>query len=251
MMKSIFIYFPFVIILFSGCSEMSENEQSIVDKSIQVHGGELFENSIIDYDFRGRHYKLERIHGQFSYHRIFEDSGTYYDIYSNDNFTRLLNDQEIDVGADWGRRYSNSINSVAYFSLLPFGLNDGAVNKKLLGEEEVKGKDYYKIEVTFNVEDGGEDHEDVFVYWISKDDYLLQYFGYYYKDDGGGIRFREAVNTRKKGGIIFSDYINYKGPDGYKDVAGMAELFKNSKLKKLSEIRLENLKCKRYEGKDI
>lgn len=246
LMKGIFIYFPVVFFLFSGCSENSESAQSIVDKSIQAHGGELFENSIINYDFRERHYKLERNHGQFIYHRIFEDSGSYHDIYTNNNFKRLLNDQEIDVGADWVRKYSNSINSVAYFSLLPFGLNDGAVNKRFVGEEEIKGKNYYKIEVTFNTEGGGEDHDDVFVYWISKDDYLMQYFGYHYKVEGGGIRFREAVNTREKGGIIFSDYINYKGPDGYKNVAGLAELFKNNKLKKLSDIKLENLEVRRF-----
>jgi len=128
-----------------------------------------------------------------------------------------------------------------YFALLPFGLNDEAVNKILLGEEEIKGNLYYKIEVTFSQVGGGEDFDDVFVYWINKDNYHMDYLGYYYHTNEGGIRFREGVNQRKRGGIIFSDYINYKGPAGYKDVAGLAALFKASKLEKLSEINLENL----------
>ncbi len=240
-------YLLLVITLLYGCANIKEDGQSVVDKSILAHGGELYENSIIDFDFRGRHYKLERNQGKFTYHRIIEDSGTYHDIFSNDQFKRLLNDQEIDVDADWVSKYSSSINSVAYFSLLPFGLNDGAVNKKLLGEEAIKGVHYYKIEVTFDAEGGGEDHDDVFVYWINKHDFTIKYFGYSYIVDGGGIRFREAVNTREKGGIIFSDYINYKGSAGYKNVAGLAALFKENKLEKLSEIRLENLEVKRLQ----
>jgi hypothetical protein len=111
----------------------------------------------------------------------------------------------------------------------------------LLPEEDVGGKLYYKIKVSFSKEGGGEDFEDVFVYWINKDSYLMEYFGYSYISDGGGIRFREAINTRKAGGIIFSDYVNYKGEDTDMDVEGLALKFKNSQLDKLSKITLENL----------
>jgi hypothetical protein len=238
---------PLVFVLFSGCSLDEENAQSIVDKSIKAHGGELFKNSIIEFDFRGRHYIFERGNGIFKYHRIFDDSlGTFHDILSNDDFRRLLNNQEQNVTEEWKRRYSNSVNSVAYFALLPFGLNDLSVNKSLIGEEEIKGNAYYKIMVTFNQEGGGEDFEDVFVFWINKNNYQMEYFGYFYKNDGGGIRFREAINSREKGGIILSDYQNFKGEDGFEDVGKMAELYKSDQLKFLSEITLENLEIRRF-----
>lgn len=245
MMIRKYFYLTLVFALFYGCSTIKEDAQSIVDKSIKFHGGELYENSIVEFDFRGRNYVLERDNGAFKYHRIFDNSlGAYHDILTNDNFSRSLNNQEVKLSKEWKRRYSSSVNSVAYFVYLPFGLNDKAAIKKLIGEEEIKGIDYYKIKVTFSQEDGGEDFEDVFVYWIRKSDYRMDYFAYYYKDDGGGTRFREGVNSREKGGIIFSDYINYKGPDGFKDVAGLAKIFNDNKLEKLSEIRLENLDVK-------
>jgi hypothetical protein len=173
---------------------------------------------------------------------MFDDSvGAYHDIMTNNGFQRLLNNEEVNLTEEWKGRYSNSINSVVYFAYLPFGLNDKAVNKKLIGEEEIKGNRYHKIKVTFNQEGGGEDFEDVFVFWINKNDYRMDYFAYYFVSDGGGIRFREGVNSREKGGLIFSDYINYEGPAGINDIAGLAELFKSNKLEKLSKIRLENL----------
>ncbi len=240
-----YFYLLLLFTLFYACSTHVEDAQGIVQKSILAHGGDLYEKSKIEFDFRGRHYVAQRENGAYEYQRIFDDSlGVYHDILTNNGFKRLLNNEEVNLTEKWKGRYSNSVNSVVYFALLPFGLNDEAVNKKLLGEEDIKGKAYYKIEVTFNQEGGGEDFDDVFVYWINKDNYRMDYFGYYYHTDGGGIRFREGVNVREKGGIVFSDYINYKGPAGYKDVAGLAELFKNNKLEKLSEIRLENLEVK-------
>ena len=238
----------FSVVLFFGCSISDDNGQSIIDKAIQAHGGSLYENSIIAFDFRNRHYVVERDHGIFSYHRIFHDSvGTYHDILNNDGFQRFLNDREIEVDAEWARRYSNSVNSVAYFALLPFGLNDPAVNKSFLGEEEINGDNYFKIKVTFDQEGGGEDHEDVFVYWLNKNNYRMDYFGYYYISDGGGSRFREAINQRVVNGLLFSDYHNYKGPDDLIAVEEMAELYKNGKLEKLSDINLENLEVKRFD----
>lgn len=241
-----YYYVPCFAVLLLGCSFAEKDAQSIVEKSIEAHGGELFENSIIEFDFRKRHYILERDNGAFKYHRISEDSkGTFHDIYTNNDFTRSLNNQEQSVTDEWKKRYSSSVNSVAYFALLPFGLNDLAVNKSLIGEEEVNGNLYYKVKVTFSQEGGGEDFEDVFVYWINKNNYRVDFFGYYYINDGPGIRFREAINSRKVGDLLLSDYKNYKGADGFKDVAGLAQIFKEGKLKLLSEIKLENLEVRR------
>lgn len=241
-MKCTNSHLPLVFLLFFNCSIVGEDAQSIIDKSISAHGGNLYENSTVEFDFRNRHYQFERNKGLYTYHRIFSDSlGTYHDVLNNDGFTRFLNEQQIKVTSEWQNRYSNSINSVAYFAYLPFGLNDPAVNKKLVGEEEINGNYYYQIEVTFNQHGGGEDFEDVFVYWINKENFFMEYFGYYYITDGGGIRFREAFNSRTIKGLTFSDYVNYAGEKGNTNVAGLGELFKSGKLNKLSEIKIENL----------
>jgi len=230
------------------CQPKVVDADFIVNKCIEVHGGDLYESSVVDFDFRNRHYRLERDHGNFTYHRIFTDSaGVYHDILTNDGFQRTLNDSMIVLTPEWIRRYSNSVNSVAYFALLPFGLNDPSVNKNLMGEETIEGNQYYKIRVSFNQEGGGEDFEDVFVYWINKSNYRMEFFGYTYASDGGGIRFRKAVNVREASGLIFSDYINYKGDDIDADVGGLAVKFQKGALTKMSEIRLENLCVSRVE----
>ena len=245
-MTKVSFYLIVIAFMVNGCVPRKPNAQEIVKNAIETHGGEFFEKSIIEFDFRGRHYILERNQGLYTYHRIFDDSlGTFHDIFTNDGFKRLINNQEIEVDPEWARRYSSSVNSVAYFSLLPFGLNDGAVNKELLGEEEIMGKPYYKIRVTFDQDGGGEDFEDVFMFWFHTSSYRMDFFGYYYKNDGGGIRFREAVHTRESGDITFSDYINYKGPKGDNDVSSLAKRFEKGELEKLSEIVLENLEVKR------
>jgi hypothetical protein len=103
----------------------------------------------------------------------------------------------------------------------------------------------FQDKVTFSQEGGGEDFEDVFVYWINKETFLMEYFGYSYLTDGGGIRFREAINQREVGGIIFSDYMNYEGAKANTDVEGLAQKFLSNELSKLSEIFLENLEVGR------
>ena len=70
---------------------------------------------------------------------------------------------------------SNSVNSVHYFSVLPFGLNDKAVSKKLLSDITIKGVDYYTIQVTFSEDGGGDDFDDVFLYWVQKESFKLNY----------------------------------------------------------------------------
>jgi hypothetical protein len=244
-MKTGYLFLAAIIFIFS-CKSGNPDAEHIVKKAINAHGGDLYENSIIDFDFRGRHYQLERNQGYFKYHRIFSDStGTYHDILSNGGFSRTFNDTSVALDEEWNRRYSNSVNSVAYFALLPFGLNDPSVRKLFLGEEEIGGNWYYKIKVTFSQEGGGEDFEDEFVYWIDKRTFLMGYFGYSYLTDGGGIRFREAINTRRVGGIVFSDYINYKGNSDSLSVENLATRYKNEELEKLSEIILENLEVTR------
>lgn len=236
-----------LILLFAyGCCPSQPKADKIVQKAIKIHGGDLYENSVIDFDFRGRHYTIERNNGLFTYHRIFEDSlGTYHDVLDNHGFSRALNGKPVSLDEEWAQKYTRSVNSVAYFALLPFGLNDAAVNKELLGEETILDKAYYKVKVTFNQEGGGEDHDDVFVYWFDKENYHMDFFGYSYNTDGGGIRFREAVNIREVGGLVFADFINYAGKHDDTDVSGLMEKFKNGELKKLSKIDLENIKVHR------
>ena len=96
------------------------------------------------------------------------------------------------------------------------------------------------VRVYFDQAGGGSDHEDVFLYWFNKETKTMDYFAYSYQTDGGGLRFREAVNTRTIGGILLQDYVNYKPADETVSLDTLQSMFVSGNLEKLSDINLEN-----------
>jgi hypothetical protein len=125
--------------------------------------------------------------------------------------------------------------------VLPFGLNDKAVQKKLLASSTINEKEYYKVEITFSEDGGGEDFEDVFIYWIGKDDFLIDYLAYSYHTNGGGKRFRVLKEQCVKNGIRFVDYYNYKPLEESIKLIDIDKAFENNQLKKVSEIVLKDI----------
>ena len=76
----------------------------------------------------------------------------------------------------WLVKFSESVNSVHYFSVLPYGLNDRAVQKKLYWVKlKLKAENFIRLEITFSKENGGVDYDDIFIYWIKKDNFKLGY----------------------------------------------------------------------------
>lgn len=219
---------------------------AIINKSIEVSGGELFKKSTIEFDFRDKHYKAIRDNGKFQYERIFNDSlGEIKDVLNNKGFRRFVKDSISVVSDGKEQAYAASVNSVHYFSVLPYGLNDKAVNKTFLYEVQVKGKSYYKIKVTFNKDGGGEDFDDEFIYWVNKDTFKADYLVYSYNEkDGRGYRFREAYNERFIGDIRFVDYNNYKPANNEVSLESLDVLFETNKLELLSKIELKNISVK-------
>jgi superfamily I DNA/RNA helicase len=241
------IYVVAICLLIVACkTETPLTAQEIVDKTIEVSGGEKYLNAEIDFDFRDMHYRSVREGGKFQYERQFQDSiGTIKDVLNNDGFQRFVNDELAEIPDSMAVKYTASVNSVHYFALLPYGLNDDAVNKSSLGEVTIKNKVYHKIKVTFSQEGGGEDYEDVFVYWIDAETFKADYIAYsYIEDDGVGIRFREAYNERMVNGLRFVDYNNYKSEDATMDLLGLDKAFESGSLKLLSKIELENIVVK-------
>lgn len=241
-MMRIFVFLLIAFPLIQACTS-SPDAQAIVDAAIETHGGKAYENFQVDFDFRDKHYTAVRKGGLYTYTRAFTDStGTYRDVLSNDGFTRHRNDTLQDLPEEKKNAFSNSVNSVIYFALLPFGLNDAAVIKTYVGEDKVKDQQYHLIKVTFQQAGGGTDHEDEFLYWINQDKHTVDYLAYSYHTNGGGIRFREAINPQRVGGIVWQDYINYKASDEKNTpLDQLMPLFKEGKLLELSRIEQNNI----------
>jgi hypothetical protein len=133
-----YLLFFLIIISFSCNSPKTElTAQNIIDKSIIASGVNKVSNSEITFKFRDKSYKAIRSNGVFKYSRSFD---SIKDELSNDGFERLINTKPLELPDSIASNYTNSVNSVHYFSVLPFGLNDVAVFKKLLSSVIIKGK---------------------------------------------------------------------------------------------------------------
>lgn len=241
MIKRLIVLFVFMVFFLSCKKAVIEDANMIVDKSIQVSGGEVLKKSVVKFEFRDRYYTANRLEGEFSLSRLtINTSDSILDIVNNQGFKRYINNDQIQLADSIASKHSASVNSVHYFSILPYGLHNKAVNKTYLGQEQVKGKDYYKIQVTFDQDGGGEDFEDVFVYWIDIKSFKVGYLAYSYNEaHGKGLRFREAYNERVIKGIRFVDYNNFKPKDNTVSLNNLAILFESGELQLLSKIELE------------
>ncbi|MGD1946607.1 MAG: DUF6503 family protein [Croceivirga sp.] len=250
-MKSIKLCFGVVgLLLFCSCIKKGAGTpltaQQVVDSSIVNSGGDQYVNHDVTYIFRDRTYISENVEGKKVLKRITNtDSIVITDVLGPNGFTRFFNDSLMTLPDTLANSYANAVNSVHYFSRLPFGLNDVAVRKELLGNTEILGKPYYKMKVTFSQQNGGKDFEDIYLYWFGKKDFKPQYLAYKFYTNGGGIRFREAFNERYVNGIRFVDYRNFKPKKGRQvDFMKIDSVYSLGELELLSMIELKNLAVK-------
>ena len=238
------VYFLCIVVMVS-CRNQRRPEltsQSIIDSSIAVSGGERYKNTIRSFRFRDRSYISEKYQWEKSSEKnLKNDTASIIDVLTNQRLQRYVNDGLVQLHDTLANKYANSVNSVHYFADLPYGLNDQAVNKELLGEATIKGKDYYKVKVTFDEEGGGDDFDDTYVYWFNKETFKPDYLAYEFHVDGGGMRFREAYNERYVNGIRFVDYNNYKTKDMKTPILKIDSLFKAGSLELLSKIELKEV----------
>lgn len=245
---------PLTIFLISCSSQKKEDVkeeekskvQEVIDESIAYHQMGELGNTEFTLTFRDIDYTYKNENGTYEYTRTQVDSigATVIDRMNNETLVRTINGEEAEITEEKRAAYTRSVNSVIYFFRLPFGLNDPAVNKVYLGETQIKGKTFYEVKVTFEQEGGGEDFDDVFLYWFDKEDYSMDYLAYLYHTDGGGMRFREAINPRRVNGVLVQDYINLKPEDESIDIMTIDELYANGELIELSRIINEKVTIK-------
>lgn len=240
-----FLYFTVLALLWVSCKEQPKSEltaQEIVDRAIEISGGDHYENSTISFTFRELDYSSTWENKTRKLSRTgIKDSLRFVDVLKNNTFERKVGDSLVILSDSIATVYSNALNSVHYFTHLPYGLNDPAVNKDLLGEVKIKEDNYYKIKVTFDQEGGGDDFEDVYLYWINKETFKADYLAYEFHVNGGGIRFRSAYNERYVNGIRFVDYNNYKFSPQKVSLYDTDKEYEKGNLELLSKIELENV----------
>ncbi len=232
----------------SGETTQIDRGVVVTDSAIAFHGGDIYDRLNTSFRFRERGYQIIRQSGKYDYYSMYRDStGNHLRHLSNSGYTQTLNGVELKLNAKDSVARSASVNSVVYFALLPGLLDSPAAKKEFLGDEVIDDKSYIKVKVTFDQEGGGEDFEDVFLYWFSKENYAMDYLAYSYLEEEGGTRFRKAINRRRVNGLVYQDYINFKGPSP-DSLMFISDLFKAEKLDTLSLIELRNLRVETVGG---
>ncbi|MEM9998421.1 MAG: DUF6503 family protein [Bacteroidota bacterium] len=228
--------------------------RALLDTTIAVHGGDVLDRARMGFVFRGTPFTLTRDGGRFAYERTRtdEDGQRIRDVFSNDGLRREIvggesNGAAVSMDAREIRRTETAVNSVAYFSLLPYPLRDPAVVPRYLGQDVVAGEPYERVEVTFAQDGGGRDWQDRFVYWLHAEDRTMDYLAYSYELSPGadgpndtGHRFREAFNVRTINGVRVQDYHHYTA-DGLAQLDDYAVLVGTDGLRLVSEVVLDSV----------
>ncbi len=222
-------------------SKTVDKATQVIQETIKAHGGELYDEANYSFVFRTKKYRFKNDGNQYRYEvESTKDGETTRDVLDNGTFSRYMNNQPIELSKKKIASATGAINSVIYFATLPHKLNDAAVNKKYVEETTINEQKYDVIQITFNQEGGGEDHDDQYHYWINQNTKKIDYLAYNYQVNDGGVRFRSAYNTSVVDGITFQDYINYKAEVGT-PLKDLPALYEKGILKELSRIVTENL----------
>ncbi len=146
----------------------------IVDRSIELHGGDLYEHSTISFTIVSKSgaFDAEVLQdgGTFRYAVISDtDQGRRTVVSTNDGVQVLLDGEPQEVPADRAQRFRDFVSARVYFPLLPYRLDDPSVHQEDLGLETWPGADgprgLHKVKVTF---EGGSstDAQDEYLYWF-------------------------------------------------------------------------------------
>ncbi|WP_233992730.1 DUF6503 family protein [Salinibacter altiplanensis] len=242
-----------VFVLLLGACTAPESPPSaavVIDSARAAHGASVLDRAVVALDFRGDAYRLRQDGGDFHYRRASTDSlgRSVTEGLTNDGRYRVVEGDTVSLSASERAAVETTVNSVAYFALLPAPLGDPAVQPTYSGRDTIDGVPYHRVKVTFQQEDGGPDWEDVFVYWFRVDTYDMDYLAYAYgqgPEEEAGTRFREAYNVRRRGGVRVADYHNYTADSLTADqLARYPDLLESGALERVSEIEIDSVQVR-------
>jgi hypothetical protein len=198
--------------------------------------------------FRGTPYRLWLDGQRTIYQReVPSDDGapTRTDRLEGDVFTSTVAGSPVPLPADQAGALRRSLNSVGYFALLPRPLLDEAVLATSLGTTTLGGQTWHTVEVRFREEGGGDDHDDVFRYWIHPETHRLGYLAYTFATGKGGVRVRRATRAHEVDGVVLLDWVNLgRNGQGLSIDDAVRDLDAGT-LPELSTIELEGVQVRR------
>jgi len=238
-----------VLLLSGGCQSPDPipSAAAVIDSARAAHGASVLDEAVVAFTFRGDTYRLRQNGGQFHYRRSYTDSlgRAVTDGLTNDGVYRVVTGDTVSLTAPERGDVRTTVNSVAYFALLPEPLEDPAVQPTYSGRDTIGSVPYHRVRVTFRQEGGGQDWQDVFMYWFRTDTYVMDFLAYAYGRGPGeeaGTRFREAYNVRRIEGVRMADYYNRTADTLSADqMAQYPDLLAREALRLVSRIELDSV----------
>jgi hypothetical protein len=234
-----------LLLAFSCGAPSPPQAERLIQEAILAHQAN-YDSSLLTFHFRDRNYKAQFTANGYVYTRSWEDSlGRIEDVLVNSTeFHRLINGDTVSLNAEEADAYASSVNSVLYFFRIPDVLDDPGAIAHYEGTADIEDEPYFAVEITFQAEGGGEDYQDIFMYWIHQSHKTIDYMAYSYLTEGGGVRFRKSINRRRVGGVWVQDYINYKAPKGTL-LSSLPDLFESGHLEEVSRIINKDVRIER------
>jgi len=240
-----------VLTLLAAPMVASAENLPIVDQSIELHGGDLYEHSLISFTIVSKSgafdVEVRQDGGMYRYAVISDtDQGRRTVVTTNEGVQVLLDGEPQEVPADRVQRFRDYVSARVYFPLLPYRLDDPSVHQEDLGLETWPGEDgpreLHKVKVRFS-SGSSTDAQDEYLYWFDPETGRLEQLAYSFR---GGLRFREAFDFRRVNGILFSNQknfaIDWEEGDEPLPVDAVTPAFVDERMEHLSTVRVENLK---------
>ena len=214
----------------------------IVAKSIEFHGGDVFEHSAVSltitslsgsFDIVSRRqgpgfdYTVTRKVGQFE-RRV---------RYTNDTLEQWDNGEPVQLDEQAAGQARAYVDARVFFPFLPFALKGGDIYFEDQGLEAWDGRELQRVKVTFTPGTSN-DADDSYLFWFDPDTGQLEQFGY---DFDGGIRFRKAISFTRVGGLLFSTQENYAVDGGRIPVDTLNPEYVAEEMELLSTVVLSNI----------
>ena len=219
---------------------------AIVERSIEHHGGDLYRHSETALDLcskSGCFQVVARVDGdRWAYTVTGKSGGSKRRVVSSHDALEVWRDGDTEaVPAEEEQRYRDWAMARVYFCFLPYRLGDPSVRQQDLGLVDWDGRQLHKVKVTF--EPGSStDAGDEYLYWFDPETARLEYLAYSYDDNGGGLRFRRAVNHRRVNGLLFFDQENHGANGPGLSVDDIDPDYVRDSMRHVSTVRLESIR---------
>lgn len=201
----------------------------------------------IRFQFRGTPYRLWLDGRRSVYERqVRSDTGVpRTERLEGDAFTASVGGKPLPLSSEQAGALRRSLNSVAYFALMPRPLEDDAVIATSLGATTLGGLSWDTIDIRFREEGGGDDHDDVFRYWFHPETHRLGYLAYTFATGKGGVRVRKVVGAHEVDGVVLLDWVNHGRNGQGLTIDDAVRDLEAGTLPQLSTIALEDVQVQR------